>query len=171
MEILLIGYMGSGKSTVGNYISKEINLEFIDLDKYIEEKEGLSIKEIFSAKGEIYFRLQEATYLKEILESKSDYVLSLGGGTPCYANNIKTIIESNIESFYLKATIPTLIKRLEKEKESRPLIADLEEHQMVEYIGKHLFERAPFYEQSKFKISIDNKTTKEICSEITTQLH
>ena len=170
MEILLIGYMGSGKSTIGNYISKKMKLEFIDLDNYIEEKEKMSIPDIFATKGEIYFRLQEAKYVREILDTKTNYVLSLGGGTPCYGENIKAILESNAISVYLKASIPTLKERLENGKANRPLIANLDDDQLLEYIGKHIFERAPFYEQSKLKIAVDQKSLEQVYCDILVQL-
>lgn len=171
MELILLGYMGSGKSTIGHYLSKKMHLKFIDLDAYIEDKEQMTILEIFSIKGEIYFRLQEAIYLEEIISTETNYILSLGGGTPCYGNNLKVILESNIPSFYLKNTIPTLVKRLEKGKETRPLIADLNTEQLTEYIGKHLFERAPYYEQSKYKVAIDDKSLEEVYCDIAVQLH
>jgi shikimate kinase len=171
MKIILLGYMGCGKSTIARCLAKSKRVNFIDLDYYIEEKEQLSIKEIFSTKGEIYVRLQESIYLKEIIETKDNYILSLGGGTPCYANNMNTLLESKILSIYLRANIPTLVNRLEKEKSSRPLIADLTEEKLIEYIGKHLFERAPFYEQSNFKINVNGKSVLEIATEIEAVLH
>ena len=171
MEIVLLGYMGSGKSTVGKYISDKMNLTLIDLDAYIVEKEKMSISQLFASKGEIYFRKQEGVYLKEILELKSNYVLALGGGTPCYGGNMKVIIDSNATSFYLKASIPFLANRLEFSKKNRPLIANLNDEQLLEYIGKHLFERAPFYEQSNYKVAIDNKSIEEIYCDIAVQLH
>lgn len=166
-----MGYMGSGKSTVGKYLSKKMNLEFIDLDEYIEEQEKTTIKELFSEKGEIYFRLQESKYLKEILNNKSNYILSLGGGTPCYANNIEEIKNSPAKSFYLKCNINTLHNRLKRNNSTRPLIASLNDEDLFEYIGKHLFERAPYYEQAKFKVSLDNKNVEETYCDIVAQLH
>jgi shikimate kinase len=171
MEIVLLGYMGSGKTTVGKFLAYKLNKTFIDLDTYIEEKEKSSISQLFAAKGEIYFRKQEGHYLKEILESKSDYILALGGGTPCYGTNMLQINNSKSISFYLKASIPFITKRLESGKKNRPLIANLDDDQLVEYIGKHLFERAPFYEQSDFKVPIDNKSIEEIYCDIVAQLH
>jgi shikimate kinase len=171
MKIILMGYMGCGKSTISRFLAKSKSVTFIDLDHYIEGKEQLSIKEIFSTKGEIYFRLQESIYLKEILETKDNYVLSLGGGTPCYANNMDAILKSEVPCVYLRANIPTLVNRLGKEKSSRPLIADLTDEKLIEYIGKHLFERAPFYEQSNFKINVNGKSVLEISSEIEIALH
>ncbi len=171
MKIVLLGYMGSGKTTIGKFLSDKLNSSFIDLDAYIEEKEQMSISQLFATKGEIYFRKQEGIYLKEILGSKSNYILALGGGTPCYGKNMQEINNSKAVGFYLKGSIPFLAKRLEHGKKTRPLIADLKDEELLEYIGKHLFERAPFYEQSDFKIRIDNKSIEEIYCDIVVQLH
>lgn len=171
MKIVLLGYMGSGKSTIGKYLSTKMNTPFIDLDSYIEEKEKMSISQLFDTKGEIYFRKQEGIYLKEILDSKSDYILALGGGTPCYGINMQYIQNSKAISFYLKCSIPFLVNRLKEGKRNRPLISNLNEEQLLEYIGKHLFERAPFYEQSNFKVVIDNKSIEEVYCDIVVQLH
>ena len=171
MEIVLMGYMGSGKSTIGKSISSRLQLTFIDLDNYIEQREDSSIKEIFKNKGEIYFRIKEAFYLKEILDTKTNYVLSLGGGTPCYGTNMDLIKESTAISYYLRANIPTLVARLQNGKENRPLIATLNDEQLLEYIGKHLFERAPFYEQAAIKININDVTIEEISEAILSKLN
>jgi len=171
MEIVLMGYMGSGKSTIGKHISERLNLTFIDLDAYIEQKEDQTIKALFSSKGEIYFRLKEAEYLQEILETKTKYVLSLGGGTPCYGTNMNRIKESTAISCYLKANIPTLVARLQKGKENRPLIASLNDAQLLEYVGKHLFERAPFYEQAAYKININDRSIEEISDDVVATLN
>lgn len=172
MIVVLIGYMASGKSTVGVELSKKINYDFIDLDDFIEKKENKSINAIFEAKGEIYFRKIEHLYLKEILETKDDIVLSLGGGTPCYANNMSLIKQNgNISSFYLKAKISTIAERLNNEKHTRPLVAHIDDvDEMYEFIGKHLFERAPYYEQSNSKIVIDDLKIEEIIEKIILQL-
>jgi len=171
MEIVLMGYMGSGKSTIGKRIAERYKVAFIDLDAYIEQQEKLPIKELFSRKGEIYFRLKETEYLQEILATKTNYVLSLGGGTPCYGSNMNHIKESNAISCYLKANIPTLVERLQNGKEDRPLIATLNNDQLLEYIGKHLFERAPFYEQAANKININNRSIEEISEDIVATLN
>jgi len=170
MEIVLMGYMGSGKSTIGKHISELLNLTFIDLDTYIEQREGQSIKALFASKGEVYFRLKEAAYLQEILETKTKYVLSLGGGTPCYGTNMNRITESTATSCYLKANIPTLVARLQKGKENRPLIASLNDAQLLEYVGKHLFERAPFYEQAAYKININDRSIEAISEDTIARL-
>lgn len=173
MNIILLGYMASGKSTIGRFLASSINFEFLDLDEYIESKEGTSISEIFETKGEIYFRKVEHNCLKEILLNKNKYVLSLGGGTPCYADNMKLIKSSGKTiSFYLKASIKELVGRLINEKEQRPLVARFDnEDELTEFIGKHLFERNYFYNQSDVRIMIDGKSKTEVVEEILLNLY
>ena len=171
MEIVLMGYMGSGKSTIGKRISSDLGLVFIDLDTYIAKQEELSINEIFEEKGEIYFRRKEAFYLEEIITTQSNYVLSLGGGTPCYGANMDLIHQSNAVSCYLKATIPTLVARLENGKLQRPLLAGLTNAQLLEYVGKHLFERAVFYEQANHKIDVNKPTIQAVIDQIRFKLN
>ncbi len=160
--------MGSGKSSVGSKLAEILKCEFLDLDAFIEGKEAMSVRELFKLKGEIYFRRAETTYLQEIIDQKEAKIISLGGGTPCYGNNMQRILTApNAKSVYLKASIPTLTKRLFDERENRPLIAHLDtEELLVEFIGKHLFERSPFYSQSEVTISTDGKTKEEIVEEI-----
>ena len=166
MKIILLGYMASGKSSIGKLLSKKINYPLIDLDDYISEKEKMSISEIFSKKGEIYFRNIEHVYLKEILKKDEEYILSLGGGTPCYANNMDEIKSYNGVSIYLQGNVSTMVKRLIKKKSKRPLIASLGNDKIPEFVAKHLFERRFFYEQAKHIIKIDNKKKKDVAKEI-----
>ena len=165
MKIILLGYMGSGKSTVAKELAKTLNLPFTDLDDFIIEKEKMSIKGIFETKGEIYFRLQESKYLKELLNNENDAVLALGGGTPCYSDNMELIKKEAI-SIYLKASISTICQRLRSEKEQRPLIAYLNDEQLTEFVAKHLFERTNFYEQASESIAIDYKSLEEMLQEL-----
>ena len=170
MKTVLLGYMGSGKSTVAKLLASSLNLPFTDLDDYIEQKEQKSIKELFEDKGEIYFRLQESKYLKEVLEDTSPGIIALGGGTPCYGNNM-TLINDLSKSFYLKGSISTITLRLSKEKSQRPLIAALNDEQLTEFIAKHIFERRAFYEQAGSIVNIDGKTVNEICDELISELN
>lgn len=172
MKIILLGYMGSGKTTIGIQLAKKLYLNFTDLDEFIEEKEQKSIKEIFEQKGEIYFRKIEHNYLKQFIRENESYVLSLGGGTPCYAGNLDLILQDkNNLSFYLRGSISTLFKRLSENKFKRPLINDLSDNQLTEYIAKHLFERGHFYDKATYKISIDDKEVQDIVTEIRILLH
>ena len=159
--------MASGKSTIGSLLAEKKEVSFIDLDNYIEEKEEMTISEIFDKKGEIYFRKQEHFYLKEILNKEESIVLSLGGGTPCYAGNMDVISSfKNTVVVYLKASIHTIVERLIKEKNKRPLVSRLKEDELPEFVAKHLFERSYFYNQSKYKFSIDDKELSVIIDQL-----
>ena len=111
MDIYIMGYMGSGKSTVGQLLATHLGYDFVDYDEYISKKEGMTISELFDKKGEIYFRKKEAEYLKEILETTSSKkIVALGGGTPCYGSNLNTIKESGVTSVsYTHLTLPTIL--------------------------------------------------------------
>ena len=172
MKIVLLGYMGSGKSFIGNELAQLLGFDFIDLDAYIEENEGQSIEDLFTLKGEIYFRKREAYYLLDLLKSSKPVVLALGGGTPCYGNNLEILKNSEATiTIYLKASIKTLIKRLFKERFKRPLISHLNsEMELAEFIGKHLFERTRFYNQSDITISTDDKSSQQLMESIILQL-
>jgi len=169
MKIVLLGYMASGKSAVGTILSNKLGTQCIDLDDFIEEKEQLTISEIFKIKGEIYFRKKEGEYLKELLELKEDCIISLGGGTPCYGNNME-FIGNNSKSFYLKASINTIYNRLNSETSKRPLVASIGKENLKEYIAKHLFERSLFYQRAQHTISVDKKSIFKIVDEIITLL-
>ncbi|MCF6295927.1 MAG: shikimate kinase [Flavobacteriaceae bacterium] len=168
MNIVLLGYMASGKTTIGRVLAKNLGYKFIDLDDIIEDGEKNSIQEIFKLKGEIYFRKRESFYLNKVLSNNDKIVLSLGGGTPCYSNNINFLKDSkNITTIFLKSSIETIVKRLKNEKHTRPLISQIETEELLqEYIGKHLFERIPFYNQADLTVSTDDKTIKEIVETI-----
>ena len=141
MKIILLGYMGSGKTTIGSQLAKKLYQNFTDLDDYIEKKENKTISEIFTEKGEIYFRNIEHNYLKKFINENDSYVLSLGGGTPCYANNINIISqEADVYSIYLQGSVTTIYERLKINSSKRPLIASLKKDSLIEYIAKHLFE-------------------------------
>ena len=172
MIVVLVGYMASGKSTLGKILAEKLNFEFQDLDDYIEKMENTTISAIFKLKGEVAFRMMETQYLKELLASKNNLVLSLGGGTPCYGNNMEVILKAtNAKSIYLKATIPTLVSRLKTEKSKRPLLAHIETDALLtEFIGKHLFERSQFYSLAEVTVTTDNKVEKDIVEELILQL-
>jgi shikimate kinase len=165
MNIILLGYMGSGKTTVGNNISKLLNKNFVDLDSYIELKESLSISEIFKTKGEVYFRRIEEIHLKNLLSFNSDIVISLGGGTPCYSNNIELI--NSFKTVYLKYSVNILSKRLLNIKSTRPVISNINSiSEMSNYVGKHLFERSIFYNKAHFKIDCDGLNIEQISNKV-----
>lgn len=165
-KIILLGYMGCGKSTIAQNLSKITNIPFLDLDVCIEKKANLSIKEIFEQYGEIHFRKLEHEMLVELLQSPENSIIGLGGGTPCYANNHELLKGEDVISVYLKASIETLYGRLVHNKSKRPLIADMNEEEMKEFIAKHLFDRSYYYNHAQYKVSVDDKTVEETVQDI-----
>lgn len=142
MIVALTGYMGSGKSSVGKALSTLLSSDFVDLDKYIVEREGRSIPEIFEQDGEKEFRRIECESLMEVLDSGKDMVLALGGGavmTPACAEAIM----ARTECFYLKGSVDTLMQHLSNSK-GRPLLAGGPDR---EKITRMLEQRSPIYER------------------------
>ena len=168
-KIILVGYMGSGKTTIAKALSAHLTIPYFDLDRLIEEEIGIDIPQIFAKKGEIWFRKTEHEVLKRFIIENDNFILSLGGGTPCYAGNHLILQEKNIFSFYLKAKVSTLTNRLENERDHRPLLQNIDTD-LSTFIGQHLFERIPFYNFAKHKINIDDKTIKNIVLELCDRL-
>ena len=161
--------MGCGKTSVGISLSKLINKRFIDLDQFIELTYNQKIHDIFSTKGEVYFRKIESKCLKILISKYNNAVISLGGGTICYSNNLELIKNSN--SFYLKYSIPELSQRLLKINSTRPILSAIKDHdKMTEFVAKHLFERNYYYNQASKVIDCDFKNKDKIVSEILTKL-
>jgi len=165
-KIILIGYMGSGKTTIAQCLAKKKAVDWVDLDHLIEKETQLSITELFETKGEIYFRRMEHQLFTALLKEERSLIISLGGGTPCYANNHLQLKGTDVISIYLKGSIETLYDRLIKDQNKRPLIANLATTAVKEYIAKTLFERSYFYNHATFKVNIDNKNPEAITEEI-----
>ena len=167
-KIILIGYMGSGKTTVGKQLKEKLNVPFWDLDDYIEQKFNSTISSIFELKGEMYFREKERQALEDLLETDKRMIISLGGGTPCYYDNMEYLISfENVKTFYLHADVETISKRLELEKDKRPLISHLKNMDDInDFVGKHLFERKEFYTKADFMICTKKKSVKNIALEL-----
>lgn len=168
MILFLLGYMGSGKSTFGKLLSNKIETDFIDLDSYIVKREDMSISEIFTLKGELYFRKVEHLYLKELLNIQSDVIIALGGGTPCYANNMELISQSdNATSIFLDTNLDVLTERLFNQKENRPLIKKINSKENLKtFIAKHLFERRDFYNKSEYILKLVDEDTDFVVDQL-----
>ena len=143
--------MGSGKSTIGKILADQISFEFLDLDEFIENREGRTIAEIFYHEGEQYFRNLESDALKE-LSNKDGLVVSLGGGTPCHSNNMETINNKGF-SIFLQIGPEALSKRLFSERMKRPLISNvISEEELLIFIDKKLKKRNLDYLKANFVI-------------------
>lgn len=153
MIITLLGFMGSGKSSIGRRLAKKMDIELIDLDDYIEKKEGKSISKIFDKYGEDHFRELETQYLKKLVKSDKNLIIALGGGTPCTDENWKYI--SKTTSIYLNRTEDYLFENLKSKKAKRPIIKDLGDKQLNKLISEKMSVRSPFYERADIIIDLD----------------
>lgn len=142
-RIFLIGYMGAGKTTLGKSLSSVMNLPFIDLDQFIESRQHKTVKEIFAEVGEDGFRQIERRSLEEVAQY-DDVIISLGGGTPCFFDNMDVVNRAGV-SVYLKPTEEVLLKRLIKGKHKRPLLADKSDDEILAVIRQQLAWREPYY--------------------------
>jgi shikimate kinase len=155
-KVFLIGMMGSGKSYWTKKISKWIKSAGYDLDSLIEMNEEKTISEIFSEDGEEYFRKTESKLLKWFKEKKK-YVLATGGGTPCSQDNIDFMKKEGVV-IWLDESIEVLAQRLLAEKAQRPLIANIEDARLAEFLQNKMLERTPFYQQAHYQLSSDQIT-------------
>lgn len=165
-KVILCGYMASGKTTTAKLLSKKANLTYIDLDEVIENNTGKTISKLFAEDGEIKFRKLEHQTLTTIVEESEGFVLSLGGGTPVYANNHLVMQRDDVVSVYLKTGIGEIVNRLKAQKGQRPLLDALKEEELDEFIGQHLFERSYYYHQAKYVVATDGKSPDEVVNEI-----
>jgi shikimate kinase len=154
MNIYLIGFMGSGKSFTGQQLATALNLPFVDLDERIEQTEKRSIGQIFESEGESYFRDLEAQLLRATA-NEGPAVISCGGGTPCFHQNMEWI-NANGLSIYLKASVQLLAKRLKKGQEHRPLIRGFSTAELEEFIAERLQQREFYYNQAEIIILQDD---------------
>ena len=160
--IYLIGYMGSGKTTLAKKLSKQLQLTFLDTDFEIEKKENKSVSDIFKDKGEFHFRMLETEFLTQI---KNDAIVACGGGIPMHNDNMSIINRKGV-SIYLKASANYLNNRLKNEKKNRPLISKFDKYELQQFICDQLTEREKIYSKATYKISVDGKTNEEILGEI-----
>jgi len=171
MIVVLLGYMGSGKSTTGRLLAEKLGFDFKDLDDYIESKQMCTISSIFKSKGEIYFRKIEATSVKELCSKNDSLILALGGGTPCYSDTMAYLINHpKVVTVMLNTSVANLTSRLETKKSKRPLISALKNGELQEFIAKHLFERSFFYSQAEVSVLTDNLNQQQVVERIVTEL-
>jgi len=152
-KIFLIGMMGSGKSFWAEKLKKKLKVAAYDLDALVEMMEEKSIQEIFAEDGEEYFRKAEAKMLR-LFGEKKQFIVSCGGGTACFNDNMKWMNKQGI-TIWIDEPVEILSQRLSQEKAHRPLIKDLDDAGLEQFLEKKLLERAPFYEQSTYRLSGD----------------
>lgn len=167
-RIILLGYMGAGKTTVGRELAKRLNLRFYDLDWYIESRFKKKVSEIFALEGEEGFRKKERNMLHEVAEFE-DVVISLGGGAPCFFDNME-YINQQADTVYLKGTPEVLFQHLMMAKGKRPLLEGKNPEELKAYIEESLQVREPFYSQAKYVYNIEVMGTVEMVDKSTTEI-
>ncbi len=152
-RIFLIGYMGAGKTTLGRLLAQKMNLDFIDLDHFIEARYRKKISDLFAEKGEEEFRRLEQLVLAEV-SCFENVIISTGGGTPCYADNMQVMLQSGVV-VYLEASTEALLSRLVISKSQRPLLAQLPDESLKDFIVENVNKRMPYYSQAHLTANAD----------------
>lgn len=167
-RIILVGYMGAGKTTIGRALARELSLDFYDLDWYIENRQCKRIPDIFAERGEEGFRNIERKMLLEAIEFEN-IVLSCGGGTPCFFDNMARMNQRGT-TVYLHASTQVLREHLLMAKSRRPLLEGKSPEQLSEYITQSLAQREPFYTQAQHTIEVPLLADKERVRECAKQI-
>lgn len=164
MKIFLIGFMGSGKSYWARHLAGSLQLSLLDMDEEIEKRIGLNITDIFSQRGESYFRDAEHEMLKEFI-TKDKILLSCGGGLPCFNDNMNLMNQHGL-TIWLDPPVEVMVERLKRKKYKRPLLKDLSDEQLLEFVNKKLAERIDFYSQAKLIINPIDYSVESLTSKI-----
>ena len=154
--------MGAGKTTIGRDLANSMNFKFIDLDEYIEKKENSTVFDIFNKKGEKHFWQLEHYSLKELI-LLNNIVIATGGGTPCFFDNISIMNKYGL-TIYINVDYQTLLSRIKKTKDKRPLLKNIDDKQMLNFITKKVIEREIYYKQSKKIVNYKNLSIDKLKS-------
>ena len=165
-RIILIGYMGAGKSTIGKSLASHLGISFIDSDHEIEHQVGKSIPEIFETQGEAEFRKLETEFIHTLSRSES-YVLSTGGGLPCFNGNMLFLNGLGV-TIYLKNTSEVLAKRIMNSPIVRPIVKGKSLSELEVFIEENLKLREPFYLQSHTVLTTEEQEVDKILALLTT---
>ena len=152
IRIILIGYMGAGKTTIGKALAKELNVPFYDLDWYITSRMRKTVAQIFEERGEEGFREIEKNMLHEVAEFE-DVIISCGGGTPCFFDNID-YMNQQAPVVYLKVEPETLCMHLKMSKNDRPLLRGKSQEELITFIREQLKQREPFYTKARYTLDV-----------------
>jgi len=164
MRIYLIGYMGSGKSTLGRELASRLNLSFLDMDQFIEERYLKTVPDIFREEGEIRFREKEQACLREI-SVMEDVVVATGGGAPCFFDNMEFMNLTGC-CVFLDVEPGELVIRLKRGDVIRPLIQEKPAEELVQTIEEMMRRRRPFYEKARYIISGNSITADDVINKI-----
>ncbi len=153
-RVYLVGFMGAGKTTIGKVLAKRLQWTFTDTDQVTEFELGMPLTSVFADLGELWFRHYEKKVLQKTTTLQNT-IISTGGGTPCFENNMETIIESGL-CVYLFLPPKAIISRLEKSKKPRPLVRELSGSELEKYVEKTFSDREKYYSQAHFTVDALN---------------
>lgn len=156
-KIFLVGFMGSGKTFWANKIARKTGLRMADLDDYIVQKTNKTITQIFDNEGEVAFRLLERTYLEKVTKNSAIPLIALGGGTPCFRDNIDWILKHGVV-IYLEMPVSILLQNLQSATTQRPLLKGKSLLELEQYIRHKMEERKPYYQQANYTVSYQEDT-------------
>lgn len=158
-RVILLGFMGAGKTTLGKALSKKIGLPFYDLDTYIECQVHKTVRQFFDEQGEVEFRHIERDMLREVAEFEN-VVISCGGGTPCFFDNMEYMNRQG-DTVYLRTTPETILKHLAMSKVERPLLANKSREETLDFITGELAKRESCYQQAEYTLDVSVMDTYE----------
>lgn len=161
MKVFLIGFMASGKTTLGGELAEIMGYKFLDLDDYIEVKQNKSIKLLFEIEGEEKFRIIENEALREVAKMEGNLIVASGGGTSCFYNSIDFMNKEGI-TVYIKVDVAELVARLIDSKKNRPLLWGKSHEELNEYIIRVLEERKKYYEKAKITVEYPSLDIKQL---------
>ena len=164
MLVFLVGYMGSGKSSIGKKLAARLGYGFMDTDKEIERENGCSVRAIFEKEGEAAFRAKEREMLEKLKNIEGDFVIATGGGMPCFPGNIEMMNEQGL-TIYFKMGVDKLALRLVGGRDKRPIIRGLNDDELHDFIAKNLEHREPFYGKARVVLECDDASDESICSQ------
>lgn len=150
----IVGYMGAGKNYYGRWMAKMLSLPFYDLDAYIRRQEKMSIEDIFTHFGEGYFRKRERDYLRELSFVAENYVIATGGGTPCFYDNMDFMNKRGC-TICLNTPLEIISRRLEYRRGKRPLLENIPQEAMYEYVSAHMKSRSSYYAKARIQLYPD----------------
>lgn len=168
-NLFFIGYMGSGKTTLGRAYARAVGYEFIDLDAYIEARFRCTVSQIFTDRGEDGFREIERNMLEEVANFEN-VLVACGGGTPCFFQNMAVMNQHGI-TIYLDASIDTLFRRLKVAKTKRPLLMNKSDEELRRFISENLERRLPYYQQAQKIFPTDHLESRDQIAQAVNDLH
>lgn len=168
-HVILVGFMGAGKTTVGKLLAETIGVSFIDSDEWIVAKEQASVSDVFATKGEAYFRQLEKAFLDH-LALEQPAVVAVGGGLPCFGDNIMVLNSLGI-FIYINTSLQTLTQRLKNDRANRPLLRDLKDEELFRYVEDLIAQRKVFYKMAQLIVPNESNKPNDVVEKIKKELN